>query len=101
MKILLQLKNNMHNTSNNIYLQGKTYSKACYQYNEESSLDIVHVPSMPCHQYSIKNYTVQVIILYFRNLFENKDLFIEFVNNLIRCISKIRRDNLQEDIIIL
>ena len=31
----------------------------------------------------------------------NKDLFIEFVNNLIRCISKIRRDNLQEDIIIL
>lgn len=33
--------------------------------------------------------------------FENKDLFIEFVNNLIRCISKIRRDNLQEDIIIL
>ena len=33
--------------------------------------------------------------------FENKDLFIEFVNNLIRCINKIRRDNLQEDIIIL
>lgn len=33
--------------------------------------------------------------------FENKDLFIEFVNNLTRCISKIRRDNLQEDIIIL
>lgn len=33
--------------------------------------------------------------------FENKDLFIELVNNLIRCIIKIRRDNLQEDIIIL